>query len=461
MERAIPSGLESPPVNVRRSRSAQSLLVAVAAALAVPLLGLPATAHADDPLAAGDTVVGELVQAWPEYEEPADARARGDEGPLSWVETDSGETVRVPTEDVDRLPVGATVSVTVGAEVEDAATTEDGLEPAHAVLAAEVLAPPPSTGTTALPADQAFTNEVTVVRVVPAGGTEDDAQMTWLTNAMGVVQQFWNDASGGAIRIGVKTYDDWVHTAADCSDPNSMWNQVAGAVGFTPGPGKHLLLYVTTTRLPVPCYYGLGSVGTSPASGGRVYVNDWRAAVMAHELGHNFGLGHSGETQCDGAVEAVGCLTDAYLDLFDVMGYSGKYIGALNAPQSARLGLLRPGQQQTITATSPGGTYTLVPMSQAGLVAAERVGAGGRRAGTRRRRTTDHVLPPGRDAIAACGLAERPEGRSAAGAIDLPGRRHVRRQPGRFGVSDRRRPGHHTVVSGVDGRDRGLGGGRR
>ena len=81
-----------------------------------------------------------------------------------------------------------------------------------------------------------------------------------------------------------------------------MWNEVAATVGFVPGPGKHLMLYVS--REATSCSYALAQVGTSPATGGMLYVRDTVPSVIAHELGHNFGLGHSSARQCDAAVES-------------------------------------------------------------------------------------------------------------------------------------------------------------
>ena len=69
-----------------------------------------AVAAADEP--AGTTVVGRLVQAWAEGS-PRTTRTTAD-GPISWVQTAAGDAVRVPTEDVEDIPAGATVEVTVG-----------------------------------------------------------------------------------------------------------------------------------------------------------------------------------------------------------------------------------------------------------------------------------------------------------------------------------------------------------
>jgi hypothetical protein len=71
---------------VHRPRAARPFLVAVALLLLV--LGSSSPARADDAVAAGDTVVGELVQACPEYASPQQASHEGDDAPLSWIDTD-------------------------------------------------------------------------------------------------------------------------------------------------------------------------------------------------------------------------------------------------------------------------------------------------------------------------------------------------------------------------------------
>ena len=109
-------------------------------------------AVADEP--AGTSVVGELVQAWPET-----AGHGAAEEPLSWVETAAGETVPVVTGDVDGVPAGSTVALTVGDQV------DGGAADAHEVLDAEILRTPSVPDAPAGP----LTNQVTVAMVAPAG----------------------------------------------------------------------------------------------------------------------------------------------------------------------------------------------------------------------------------------------------------------------------------------------------
>lgn len=364
-----------------RARVRSAVLVAAVVAVLLPVAGTASAAPAPAPAtpaapAVGQVVEGSLVQGWPEYRDRAAQLRHAEDGPLSWIRTAAGGTVRVPTADLSSIRgarPGARVRLTVGESLRDAATTEQGLAPARRVLAGSVVSPAPAQQTAPdVVAPAGVTDAVTVVMVQPGGVATDGRTLQEVVDAVnGSVSTFWSSQTAGQVQVGVTGQHDWLTTAATCADPEGLWNEVAADIGWTPGAGQHLLLYVPSTA--TGCAYGLGTVGASITSGGEAYVTDTATSLIAHELGHNFSLGHSSSLQCDGTADGAdggACQLLPYGDIYDVMGGSWDQVGSLSAPQAARLGVLPAARIADVTASGTGGTVTLTPVDrQAGTQA--------------------------------------------------------------------------------------------
>lgn len=87
--------------------------------------------------------------------------------------------------------------------------------------------------------------------------------------------------------------------------------------------------------------------------------------VVAHELGHTFGLPHANSLECgtQALAEEAACTTEAYGDVFDMMGSSAS--GHFSAAFKERLGWLSPGHVRTIDAQGAV-DVPLVPLGQPG-----------------------------------------------------------------------------------------------
>lgn len=129
--------------------------------------------------------------------------------------------------------------------------------------------------------------------------------------------------------------------------------QAAANAGIDLG-GTSRLVYV----FPRNAACGWSGVGTVGGSTGEVWINGrLELKVVAHELGHNFGLQHAHASDCDATPLGTTCAALEYGDVADVMGNTAA--GHLGAFHKERLGWLGGGAAQQITAVAATGSYTV------------------------------------------------------------------------------------------------------
>ncbi|MDR3068405.1 MAG: hypothetical protein LBU50_02765, partial [Cellulomonas sp.] len=187
---------------------------------------------------------------------------------------------------------------------------------------------------------------------------------------------YWSQQSGGSIStaVVVKPWID-VRTASNIGVPTSCSNadmatlvtQVMAASGYSTPSGTQGRVSVYFPRWSSCGWAGLGSVGGSYS-----WINGYpEPEILAHEYGHNLGLGHANWYDCGSAsltLPTTSCASKEYGDTVDVMGsgaLTGKP-GSLNSAMADWLGLAKVTQAQAGKTT----TVTLAPLGSVSAVRA-------------------------------------------------------------------------------------------
>lgn len=102
--------------------------------------------------------------------------------------------------------------------------------------------------------------------------------------------------------------------------------------------------------------------------------NNLTSRVVAHELGHNFGLTHSQSTDCGASSLGGSCSNDNYGDPSDTMGSGAT--PHFNAVQKDKLGWIGTAGQPAVTTVTSSGSYALAPMETATGVKALKIQRG-------------------------------------------------------------------------------------
>jgi hypothetical protein len=248
----------------------------------------------------------------------------------------------------------------------------------------------------AVPA-RAHTLDIAIVGTsVGATNYFSDAQVNALVAEM---SSYWASQSQGAVARMTKPMSVKRIAVSDPCDPFSVWSAAASAFGvsnlggsYANGQGRHLVAIATPlNRDGCTAGTGLGSVGESVHEGGVQWSSVGgpdAASIVGHELGHNFGLGHSNTHHCsdprvtEGLPDANGnysngCFDQEYTDFYDIMAggfsacgsvcYTTDKLTALNVAHKANLGFLDAGSLPTLSLPTGSGsashTVNLKPIS--------------------------------------------------------------------------------------------------
>ncbi|HEY4137563.1 MAG TPA: M12 family metallo-peptidase, partial [Casimicrobiaceae bacterium] len=196
--------------------------------------------------------------------------------------------------------------------------------------------------------------------------TQSDAQLVMISNASSVAN-FFNEASFGQQTFSV-TVTNWVtmNIAKPATCNTSDWQGIGNAAATAAAnggwsPANYGFVVYLFPQVSACGWNGLAYIG-SPHKAFINGTNSFVTSVIAHEMGHNFGLFHAGSVDCGSAPIGGSCTAAEYGDPFDTMG--NQRAMHYNAQQKRKLNWISASSVATHTAGSA--IYTLSPIESGG-----------------------------------------------------------------------------------------------
>ena len=189
---------------------------------------------------------------------------------------------------------------------------------------------------------------------------QDNTAQPWTASQVqsavfGTVNSFFWEGSYGQTWLTGKVCGWYtIPLSSSTCDPN----QIAAAAENAAAACANLSAYSRHVYAfpPANCSFGAeGTIGGNPSQAWLDGTID--TGIIAHELGHNFGLYHSHLLDCGTSILSGVCSVQEYGDLYDTMGGED---GHFNSFQKSRLGWLGSGVVPITTVTASG-TYALDP----------------------------------------------------------------------------------------------------
>ena len=195
--------------------------------------------------------------------------------------------------------------------------------------------------------------------------TQAQAQAVMTTNSNSVAN-YYSEVSYGQQLFNVTVTPTWVtmnlsstSTAATTCDFNTIGSS-ADAAALAAGYNVNNYGFVIYLQ---PSLGSCGWAGLAYVGYHRAWINgpgSFATQIVAHEMGHNFGLLHAGSLGCGSAVIGGSCSAAEYGDPWDTMG--NQRAMHFNAMQKQVIGFISAATVKTHSSGSA--SYTLTPIEQ-------------------------------------------------------------------------------------------------